>query len=91
MKTTTFKRLDPVVKRGGDYLFCGHVLAPLEKLSGAVRYAVEDPFERIFIMNEAQLALVDARDQRRAVMQMLVRLEGWQKHTHGLAAEDAER
>jgi len=56
-----FKRLDPVSKSGGDYRFEGHVVGVIEKLSGEVRYAVEDDRGCLHIFNERQLI---AREER---------------------------
>jgi hypothetical protein len=39
---TTFSVGDHVEKVGGDYTFVGTVVAAFTKLSGAVRYVVED-------------------------------------------------
>ena len=40
--TTRFKTKDKVKKVGGDYTFEGEVVAAFPKLSGQIRYVVED-------------------------------------------------
>ena len=51
-----FERGHKFSKTSGDYSFDGTVLCKIEKLSGAVRYAVEDDRGLILIMNEAQIS-----------------------------------
>lgn len=46
---------DAVEKVGGDYSYCGNVVAVFAKLSGAVRVVVEDARGLLFIFNPAQL------------------------------------
>lgn len=50
-----FKRGALVEKTGGDYCFPGTVLTAFTKLSGQVRYVVEDDRGVVHIFNEAQL------------------------------------
>jgi hypothetical protein len=38
----TFKKGDKVSKQGGDYRFDGNIVGVFTKLSGEVRYCVED-------------------------------------------------
>lgn len=40
---------------GSDYEYDGVLIAVIEKLSGAVRYVVEDQNRRLFIHNAKQL------------------------------------
>jgi len=51
----TFIRGDAVRKTGGDYRFEGVVVGIIVKLSGAIRYVVEDERGLLFIFNETQL------------------------------------
>lgn len=46
---------DHVFKEGGDYTFVGVVVAVFAKLSGEVRYVVEDERGLLLIMNFRQL------------------------------------
>lgn len=46
-----------VAKRGGDYTFEGVVVCTFTKLSGALRYVVEDDRGCVHIFNEGQLEL----------------------------------
>lgn len=48
---------DKVEKSGGDYFFAGHVVAVFPKLSGVLRYVVEDERGLLFIFNERQLEI----------------------------------
>lgn len=52
---TYFHQGDPVRKVGGDYSFDGTVLTPITKLSGVVRYAVEDDRGVVHIFSARQL------------------------------------
>jgi len=54
---TQFKVGDKVSKNGGDYKFDGVVVAAFTKLSGVVRYVVEDDRGVLFIYNEKNLKL----------------------------------
>ncbi len=51
-----FDRGHKFKKTSGDYTFEGTVLCVIEKLSGAIRYAVEDDRGLILIMNERQIS-----------------------------------
>jgi hypothetical protein len=51
-----FRRGQKVVKGGGDYTFRGVVVAAFEKLSGKVRYVVENADGVLHIFSESQLA-----------------------------------
>lgn len=51
-----FERGHKFTKTSGDYTFEGTVLCGIEKLSGEIRYAVEDDRGLILIMNERQIA-----------------------------------
>jgi hypothetical protein len=51
-----FERGYKFTKTSGDYTFEGTVLCVIEKLSGAIRYAVEDDRGLILIMNEGQIS-----------------------------------
>jgi len=53
---TEFSLGDPVSKVGGDYRFDGVVIGVFTKLSGAVRYAVEDDRGVIHIYSAKNLA-----------------------------------
>jgi hypothetical protein len=53
-----FQEGDMVVKRKGDYVFAGVVLAAFRKRSGAPRYVVENEDGICFIFNGDQLELV---------------------------------
>lgn len=44
-----------VKKTSGDYTFEGEIIAIIQKLSGAIRYAVEDDRGLVLIMNEKQV------------------------------------
>ena len=57
----TFAVGDRVTKSGGDYRYEGHVVGVVVKLSGAVRYVVEDDRGMLFIFNGRQLEATDAR------------------------------
>ena len=46
---------DPVRKIGGDYRYEGVVVAVVKKLSGQLRYVVEDDRGMLFIFNGRQL------------------------------------
>jgi len=50
-----YERGDKVHKGGGDYTFDGTVIAVFEKLSGKIRYAVEDDRGIIHIFSESNL------------------------------------
>ncbi len=50
-----FHRGQEVVKSGGDYTFRGVVVAAFEKLSGKVRYVVENRDGILHIFSESQL------------------------------------
>jgi len=45
----------PVEKIGGDYQFSGVVVSVFKKLSGLIRYVVEDERGLLFIFNENNL------------------------------------
>lgn len=49
---------DRVIKDGGDYTFEGTVVAVIHKLSGAIRYVVEDDRGILLIMLESKLKKV---------------------------------
>lgn len=49
---------DHVIKDSGDYRYKGHVVSVFEKMSGAVRYVVENEDGMLFIFNEGQLKFV---------------------------------
>ena len=46
---------DHVMKKRGDYTFCGVVLAAFRKRSGSPRYAVENEDGLVHIFNHEQL------------------------------------
>jgi hypothetical protein len=48
---------DRVEKVGGDYTFAGVVVAAFTKLSGQVRYVVEDDRGVLFIFSDKNLSL----------------------------------
>ena len=50
-----------VVKQGGDYTFRGTVVAVFTKLSGAVRYVVEDERGLLLIHGPATIALYEVQ------------------------------
>ncbi len=50
-----FKIGDKVIKSTGDYIFNGIVVCSFKKLSGKIRYVVEDNRGLLFIFNEKQL------------------------------------
>lgn len=50
-----FKVGDTVVKNSGDYRFLGIVVSVFTKLSGVVRYVVENDDGVLFIFNEGQV------------------------------------
>ncbi len=52
----TVKLHDAVRKVGGDYRFDGVVVAVFPKLSGQVRFVVEDDRGVLHIFSEAQIA-----------------------------------
>jgi hypothetical protein len=54
---TQFKIGDKVSKVGGDYRFDGVVVATFTKLSGAVRYVVEDDRGVLHIYSDKNLKL----------------------------------
>jgi hypothetical protein len=54
-QTSRFAVGDRVSKRGGDYSFDGTVISVCWKLSGHLRYVVEDDRGLLFIFNEASL------------------------------------
>lgn len=49
---------DLVEKTGGDYYYKGIVISVFYKLSGVVRYVVENPDGLCFIFNETSLTKV---------------------------------
>lgn len=49
---------DRVIKTDGDYTFEGTVVAVIHKLSGAIRYVVEDDRGILLIMFESKLKKV---------------------------------
>lgn len=53
----TFYMGDPVQKVGGDYSFEGIIVAKFAKLSGAVRYVVEDDRGVLHVYSYKNLAL----------------------------------
>jgi hypothetical protein len=55
-----FKTGDPVSKKGGDYRFDGVVVAVFAKLSGVIRYVVEDDRGVLHIYSAANLKRRDA-------------------------------
>ena len=55
--TTKFKKGDTVEKVGGDYTFVGVVVCVFEKLSGAIRFVVEDDRGVLHIYSEKNLDL----------------------------------
>lgn len=48
---------DKVEKVGGDYIFDGIVVSVFEKLSGKIRYVVEDDRGILHIFSDKQLKL----------------------------------
>ena len=54
-----FKVGDKVEKVGGDYTFVGTVVSVFEKLSGAVRFVVEDDRGVLHVYSEKNLKLTD--------------------------------
>lgn len=50
-----FKKDQRVIKRKGDYIFRGVILACFRKLSGAPRYAAENADGVVHIFNAQQL------------------------------------
>jgi len=54
-----FSRLQTVRKVGGDYTFEGVVVAVFTKLSGKVRYVVEDDRGVLHIFSDKQLEATD--------------------------------
>lgn len=50
---------DRVKKDSGDYTYEGTVVARFTKLSGKVRFVVEDDRGLLFIFNEKQLKVVE--------------------------------
>lgn len=53
---TDFKQGDKVHKVGGDYIFQGVVVAVFTKLSGAIRYVVEDDRGVLHVYSNKNLA-----------------------------------
>lgn len=51
----TFKVGDVVAKQGGDYTFCGVIVAAFWKVSGAHRYVVENGSGILHIFSEKNL------------------------------------
>ena len=49
---------------GGDYQYEGTIVGVIRKLSGAIRYVIEDSRGLLFIMNEKQLRPLDSEPQR---------------------------
>lgn len=49
---------DLVTKIGGDYSFTGIVVSRFEKLSGHIRFVVEDSRGLLFIFSESNLCQV---------------------------------
>lgn len=52
-----FRDGDPVIKRRGDYVFEGVVLAAFRKRSGSPRYVVENSDGIVHVFNHEQLEL----------------------------------
>ena len=56
MEEPKFHIGEEVVKApGGDYEYAGTIVGVIRKLSGAIRYVIEDSRGLLFIMNERQL------------------------------------
>ena len=55
----TYKVKDKVIKEDGDYIFEGVVVAVFEKLSGKVRYVVEDDRGILHIFSEKNLKPIE--------------------------------
>lgn len=53
--TYKFQVGDSVEKNSGDYFYEGVVVSRFQKLSGAVRYVIENEDGVLMIMNEGQL------------------------------------
>lgn len=49
---------DKVEKVGGDYTFCGTIVSRFTKLSGAVRFVVEDDRGVLHVYSEQNLRLL---------------------------------
>lgn len=54
---------DKVIKQGGDYTFEGTVVGIIKKLSGQVRYVVEDDRGLLFIFHGGQLTIIKYMDK----------------------------
>lgn len=50
---------DDVYKIGGDYRYEGVIVAVVRKLSGSIRYVIEDGRGLLFIFNEGSLGRRD--------------------------------
>lgn len=52
------KRFDKVEKVGGDYTFIGTIVSVFPKISGAIRFVVEDDRGVLHIYSEKNLRLL---------------------------------
>lgn len=60
---------DKVEKVGGDYTFEGEIVARFQKLSGALRFVVEDDRGVLHVYSEKNLKLVKSLDPDHALNQ----------------------
>lgn len=61
---------DYVMKTGGDYTFEGYVLCRFKKLSGKVRYVVENADGVVHIFNGGQLSRIENHERASGLVEV---------------------